>query len=663
MYVWLSECLLKNKKEYKVYNNLSKAEREALVDLGKDIKVVVRPADKGGAIVLQNIVDYNYEIERQLCDQTFYEKLGSDPTKRLLTKVHSRLSYHFEKGEFEKSVFEYLKVEHAVIPVIYTLPKIHKGLDTPVKGRPIVSGIGSLTENISAYVDHFIKSAVVALPSFVRDSIDFIDKLKKFEVKSNILLATLDVQSLYTNIPHDGGISALKHFLAVSQSNSKPSVGCILDLADIVLTNNFFRFQDVFYIQRKGTAMGSKMAPNYACLYMGLFENVFVLSPKNPFYEKILFYKRFIDDVFLIVDSTVDELKQFHVYLNSCNDHLRFTLEHDMQSISFLDVKVYVDGDKLKTDLYRKPTDRNTLFRGDSFHPRSLVKSLPISQFHRIRRICSDEESFSIQAEDLSNRFLSRGYKSEWVNAARERFDNITQDECLRAKNKGTGKKTYRPTPMCCIKYSPLSFEFKKSIKKYWHIISSDPKLKKVFPDEPRMVFKRASNLRDRLVKSDMRPQREPLLPPLPDGNYRCGSCAQCSYTRKSKTFNHPHTGKTIRISGIITCNTTHVIYMILCPCGLAYVGKTTRALRTRISEHRSTIRTGDERSPVAAHFKRAGHNVSALRYVGVEFVTSPPRGGDHGKRLLQRETYWIHALNTMSPNGLNEEFDIKPFL
>lgn len=168
MYVWLSECLLKNKKEYKVYNNLSKAEREALVDLGKDIKVVVRPADKGGAIVLQNIVDYNYEIERQLCDQTFYEKLGSDATKRLLTKVHSRLSYHFEKGEFEKSVFEYLKVEHPVIPVIYTLPKIHKGLDTPVKGRPIVSGIGSLTENISAYVDHFIKSAVVALPSYVR---------------------------------------------------------------------------------------------------------------------------------------------------------------------------------------------------------------------------------------------------------------------------------------------------------------------------------------------------------------------------------------------------------------------------------------------------------------------------------------------------------------
>ena len=149
----------------------------------------------------------------------------------------------------------------------------------------------------------------------------------------------------------------------------------------------------------------------------------------------------------------------------------------------------------------------------------------------------------------------------------------------------------------------------------------------------------------------------------MPDGNYKCGSCAQCSYTHKCKSFNHPHTGKLTSIRGAITCSTTHVIYLIRCPCGLAYVGKTTRAIQTRISEHRSTIRTGDERSPVAAHFKQAGHNVSALRYIGVERVNKPPRGGDQDKRLLQRETFWIHYLNTMSPHGLNEEFDIKPFL
>lgn len=663
------KSLLKKKKEYKVYNNMSKEERDALHDLSKDNKVIVRPADKGGAIVLQNVGDYEMEIKKQLTDSVFYEKLPSDPSKRLKSHVHSKLLLHFNNAEFDKSTHDFLKVEHPVIPVFYTLPKIHKGLDTPVKGRPIVSGIDSLTENISAYVDHFIKSEVVTLPSYVKDSIDLIKLLKSFDVTTDeLLLVTFDVQSLYTNIPHQGGIEALQHFLSLRPPMSKPSLECILDLADIVLSNNFFRFQNEFYIQKKGTAMGSKMAPNYACLYMGLFEKEHVLNPVNPFYSQIRFYKRFIDDIFLIMESTVDELTEFHNYLNSCNEHLKFTVEYDRHSISFLDVRVYREEDQIKTDLFRKPTDRNTILRGDSFHPSPLLKSLPVSQFHRIRRICSDDPSYSAQAEVLKNRFLSRGYKEEWVDAAKERFDQSSQDECLipKVKNKKhkNNKNNQGSSPNCCVKYSPLASEFKHTIHKHWHIIESDEALKKVFPDKPKMIFKRAANLRDTLVKSDMRPQNPlPVFLAMPDGNYKCGNCAQCSYTHKCKFFSHPHTGKNISIRGAITCSTTHVVYLIRCPCGLAYVGKTTRPLRTRMSEHRSSIRTEDERSPVAAHFKRAGHAVSALRYIGVERVDQSPRGGDRDKKLLQRETFWIYFLNTLSPHGLNEDFDIKPFL
>ena len=102
---------------------------------------------------------------------------------------------------------------------------------------------------------------------------------------------------------------------------------------------------------------------------------------------------------------------------------------------------------------------------------------------------------------------------------------------------------------------------------------------------------------------------------------------------------------------------------MLKCPCGKAYVGKTSRALKTRIAEHRSTIRNGDEKSPVALHFKQAHHNVSSLRYLGIEKVHLPRRGGDIDNLLLRREVWWIHYLKTMAPIGLNEDFDIRPFL
>ena len=92
-------------------------------------------------------------------------------------------------------------------------------------------------------------------------------------------------------------------------------------------------------------------------------------------------------------------------------------------------------------------------------------------------------------------------------------------------------------------------------------------------------------------------------------------------------------------------------------------MGKTRRALKTRISEHRSAIRNGDERSPVAMHFKLAQHPVSSLRYIGIEHVTLPRRGGDIDNLLLRRELWWIEFLGSMAPRGMNIDYDIRPYL
>ena len=93
-------------------------------------------------------------------------------------------------------------------PVIYTLPKIHKNLLHP-PGRPIVSGNGSLTEPISQFVDSHIKDLVYALPSYLRDTMDFLHKLSVCRVDSDDLLGTMDVSSLYPSIPHEDGIEAI----------------------------------------------------------------------------------------------------------------------------------------------------------------------------------------------------------------------------------------------------------------------------------------------------------------------------------------------------------------------------------------------------------------------------------------------------------------------
>ncbi len=117
-----------------------------------------------------------------------------------------------------KNEYEFLKVDFSITTIIYALPKVDKGLDTPLKGCPIVSGIGSLTENISSYVNFYIKSFVPMLSSYVRDSMDFIESLYCVDFAvDNVVLATFDVQSLYTNIPHTDGLLALEQFLTQSR--------------------------------------------------------------------------------------------------------------------------------------------------------------------------------------------------------------------------------------------------------------------------------------------------------------------------------------------------------------------------------------------------------------------------------------------------------------
>ncbi len=102
--------------------------------------------------------------------------------------------------------------------------------------------------------------------------------------------------------------------------------------------------------------------------------------------------------------------------------------------------------------------------------------------------------------------------------------------------------------------------------------------------------------------------------------------------------------------------------HLFKCPCGLAYIGKTNRQLKTRIAEHHSTIRNQVSSSLVAVHFAEAKHNVSTLKYIGIESLKQPRRGGDLNSMLLKRELFWIFTLDTLSPRGLNEDFDIRPF-
>ena len=101
------------------------------------------------------------------------------------------------------------------------------------------------------------------------------------------------------------------------------------------------------------------------------------------------------------------------------------------------------------------------------------------------------------------------------------------------------------------------------------------------------------------------------LLRPLPNGSYKCRGCAQCNNMMcvcVCEYFCHPHTGKQFQINDIM-CATTHVIYIIKCPCGLCYVGKTSCSPKQRIRGKK--VQLGE--TTVAVHFNDLKHDISTF--------------------------------------------------
>lgn len=76
----------------------------------------------------------------------------------------------FCNGAIDKDACEFIITSHPRIPTLYCLPKIHKDLKIP-PGHPIISGNGSITENLSKFIDSYLRPFVTNLPSYIKDTI------------------------------------------------------------------------------------------------------------------------------------------------------------------------------------------------------------------------------------------------------------------------------------------------------------------------------------------------------------------------------------------------------------------------------------------------------------------------------------------------------------
>jgi hypothetical protein len=218
--ILLNEHNFNNRPMFKAprEKNLTPGEFQALRELKTMNHIVLKKADKGSAVVVMDKDIYIAEAHRQLQNPNFYKKVENDLTEKHRSEVQTYIDKMYTDGELDISVVNYLYDHECRTAQLYLLPKIHKGINPP-PGRPIVSANGCPTENISQLVDHFLNYPATQVKSYIRDTTDFLHKLEALgTLPANSILVTLDVTSLYTNIPNKEGLRAAREALF----NSRP---------------------------------------------------------------------------------------------------------------------------------------------------------------------------------------------------------------------------------------------------------------------------------------------------------------------------------------------------------------------------------------------------------------------------------------------------------
>ena len=246
---------------------INQANKEAALNLPNNKDIEIRKADKSANYVILNKCDYIDKLNAILSDSSKFKNIKKDPTNLLKQKANKLIeTLNSAKGDpkLAKIVGDYKP------GYIYGNVKTHKA-NNPL--RPIISQIPTPTYNLAKSLNKII-SPYIPKEYMLTSSNDFIDLLHSSP--RNGIVASLDVESLFTNVPIDSTIQIILHHTYNHPSILPPKIPpeILKQLLEVCTKEAPFRSPDnKLYLQIEGVAMGSPLGPTFANFYMGNLEN------------------------------------------------------------------------------------------------------------------------------------------------------------------------------------------------------------------------------------------------------------------------------------------------------------------------------------------------------------------------------------------------------
>ncbi|KFD60687.1 hypothetical protein M514_10612, partial [Trichuris suis] len=217
---------------------------------------------------------------------------------------------------------------------------------------------------------------------------EFCAEIKSLQLDPSDILVSYDVKDLFTNIPTDVTLNTLEKLLdrdpTLAQRTSLKTFHITKLVSFCMKEANYFRFQELFYMQKRGAPMGSPLSPVLAEVFMEFLEDV----------------------AFSTADTSITPTVFKRIFPN----HISFTIEKEENGrLSFLDALVIRDECGLKTTVYRKPTHSNRYLHFSTSHSRWVMRGIITGMVDRAISVC-DKEFLAAELRHIKATFLYNGY-------------------------------------------------------------------------------------------------------------------------------------------------------------------------------------------------------------------------------------------------------------
>ncbi len=547
------------------FKNLNEDQLKILSTFLVEKPFVICSCDKNvGFAILNKDLYLSLSFDHLNSNTQTYKELNFNPLTSTKNKIESELNNLNLNGHISDELFRNLKSNNSKLGKFKMMPKLHK---SKFGIRPIVASINHPTSLLCFVIDFILQIFVINTETYLKDSQNLIQFCEYIVLDDEIELSSCDFDSLYTNIESEDAIHKITDFLSRFFKNPHINNIGINTFLKLIFYNNVFEFENKYYIQIKGLAMGCKCGPSVANLYL------YILEYKWLCIHRPIVYKRFIDDIFV---ANKGPLNREELCAQFGNLNLNFVSD---KVVPFLDLNITIDNlqKKFKFFLFIKPTNTFQYLQSSSNHPKHIFNNIPKSLFLRIRRICSNKIDFFYFSRDLFVQLLKRGYEYKSLYKTLMLVSKLDRVNLIQYREKVTSSNNYEIR--ICMDFDYNFLDLKTLFKAYFE------NLKNIYGwlDKFKVNFTNS------------------ILP-----NFKKILIDNCKYTYNKKFFTKKCNVNNCKICNFIyessfnnldkicfplksncNCKSECVVYIIMCKkCDHFYIGETGASAEKRLSQH-----------------------------------------------------------------------------